>query len=106
MAASLTGCILVAPHAYAYDASILLLAVWLVLFVSKDRYSRLAAATLAIPLPFIAYVGGGLWRMTPAVVILLLLVALARGELLGAARRPGFVKEKPRISKARSALQN
>ena len=82
VAASLTGCILVAPHAYAYDASILLLAVWLVLFVSKDRYSRLAAATLAIPLPFIAYVGGGLWRMTPAVVILLLLVALARENYL------------------------
>ena len=82
VAASLTGCILVPPHAYAYDASILLLAVWLVLFVSKDRYSRLAAATLAIPLPFIAYAGGGLWRMTPAVVILLLLVALARENYL------------------------
>ena len=82
VAASLTGCILAPPHAYAYDASILLLAVWPVLFVSKDRYSRLAAATLAVPLPFIAYVGGGLWRMTPAVVILLLLVALARENYL------------------------
>ena len=82
VAASLTGCILAPPHAYAYDASILLLAVWLVLFVSKDRYSRLAAATLAVPLPFIAYAGGGLWRMTPAVVILLLLVALARENYL------------------------
>ena len=92
VAASLTGCILAPPHAYAYDASILLLAVWLVLFVSKDRYSRLAAttmaaplpffaywiATVAVPSPFFAYVGGELWKMTPAVVILLLLVALAR----------------------------
>ena len=78
LAASLTGGILVPPHAYPYDASILLLAVWLVLFLSEDRYSRLAAATLAVPLPFIAYAGGGLWQMTPAVVILLLLAALAR----------------------------
>lgn len=96
VAASLTGCILVPPHAYGYDASILLLPVWLVLFVSKDRYSRFAAATLAVPLPFIAYgivavavpsrffayVGGELWRMTPTIVILLLLVALARENYL------------------------
>ena len=37
LSAAITRSVLVAPHGYAYDAAILLLPIWMLLFVSEKR---------------------------------------------------------------------
>ena len=67
-----------APHGYAYDAAILLLPIWMLLFVSEKRLSRVAALLLVTPLPFFTLMAGPPWSVLPAVLVILLLIALAR----------------------------
>jgi hypothetical protein len=68
---------LLAPHTYGYDATVLLLVLWLVLFESRDRLSRIIAAVFATPLVPLTTLAGSPWAATTALVLLLLLAALA-----------------------------
>ena len=77
LSAALLGSVLITPHAYAYDAAILLLPVWLVLFRSDNPALRIIAATLAVPLPFLSLLLGPPWTVIPALTIFALLCALA-----------------------------
>ncbi len=74
--ALITG-MLLAPHVYGYDATVLLLVLWLVLFESRDLRSRIVAAVFATPLVPLATLAGTPWAAATAVMLLLLLSALA-----------------------------
>ena len=78
LSAAITGSVLVAPHGYAYDAAILLLPIWMLLFISESRLSRVTALLLATPLPFFTLMAGPPWSVLPALLVIMLLFALAR----------------------------
>ena len=78
LSAAITGSVLVAPHGYVYDGAILLLPVWMLLYVSKSRLSRITALLLVTPLPFFTLMAGPPWSILPALLVILLLVTLAR----------------------------
>ena len=78
LSAAITGSVLVAPHGYAYDAAVLLLPIWMLLFVSPSRLSRVSALLLATPLPFFTLMAGPPWSILPALLVILLLCVLAR----------------------------
>ena len=77
LSVALLGSVLITPHAYASDAAILLLPIWLVLFRSDNPALRVIAATLAVPLPFLSFLFGPPWTVIPALTIFTLLCALA-----------------------------
>jgi hypothetical protein len=68
---------MLAPHTYGYDATVLLLVLWLVLFESRDPRSRTIAAVFATPLVPLTTLAGPPWAATTALVLLLLFAALA-----------------------------
>jgi hypothetical protein len=75
--AACAATLLVSPHVYRYDAGILLLPISLAIFCSTSRLTRIAAATAAIPIPYMAAFFGPPYSMAPALVVLLFLGALA-----------------------------
>ena len=77
LSVALVGSLLVPPHVYGYDASMLLLPVWLALFLSKKLWTRLMALALGTPPVFFVSMAGAPWSVLPAVVLLLFLTALA-----------------------------
>ena len=77
LSVALLGSVLITPHAYAYDAAILLLPIWLVLFRSDNPILRVIAATLAVPLPFLSFLFGPPWTVIPALTIFAFLCILA-----------------------------
>ena len=77
LSVALAGSLLVPPHVYGYDASMLLL-VWLALFSSKKLWTRLMALALGAPPVFFLSMAGAPWSVLPALVLLLFLTALAR----------------------------
>ncbi len=77
LSVALLGSVLITPHAYAYDAAILLLPIWLVLFRSDNPVLRVIAATLAVPLPFLSFLFGPPWTVIPALTIFSFLCVLA-----------------------------
>ena len=56
--AAATGSLLISPHVYKYDATLLLLPILLVIFNSTSKFSRIAAATAVIPIPYFLTVAG------------------------------------------------
>ena len=77
LSVALVGSLLVPPHVYGYDASMLLLPVWLALFLSKKLWTRLMALALGAPPVFFLSMAGSPWSVLPALVLLLFLMALA-----------------------------
>ena len=77
LSVALLGSVLITPHAYAYDAAILLLPIWLVLFRSTNPALRIIAATLAVPLPFLSFLFGPPWTVIPALTIFAFLCVLS-----------------------------
>ncbi|MGH9668453.1 MAG: glycosyltransferase family 87 protein, partial [Bryobacteraceae bacterium] len=75
--AACAATLLVSPHVYRYDAGILLLPISLAIFCSASRFTRIAAATAAIPVPYMAAFFGPPYSMAPALVVFLFLAALA-----------------------------
>lgn len=67
------GSILVAPHVYEYDAALLLPAMLMCLsLTATDRTSgwlRLAAATAALPVPYLCTLLGRPWAIAPSLVV-------------------------------------
>ena len=78
LAAAVAGSLLIAPHVFRYDASLLLLPLWLVMFVSKSTFSRFAALALVVPIPYFIAVFGKPFGAVPPLAILVFLIALAR----------------------------
>ncbi|HLJ16161.1 MAG TPA: glycosyltransferase family 87 protein [Bryobacteraceae bacterium] len=76
-AAACTGTLLVAPHVYGYDTSILLLPLLLAIFCSTNRFTRIAAATVAIPIPYMVAFFGPPYSAAPVLAIFLFLIALS-----------------------------
>ncbi|MDA1314994.1 MAG: glycosyltransferase family 87 protein [Acidobacteria bacterium] len=81
------GCLaslLAVPHVYAYDASYLLLGIWLVTANAQTRLSRVFAAMIAPPLVFfVSFVQSEYAVMVaPAAALTALLVAIAREATL------------------------
>jgi hypothetical protein len=83
VAAASCGSLLAAPHVYGYDAGLLLAAAWLAIFESDNRWTRLAAATMAMPIPYLMSLAGAPWSAAPAVTLLAFLLALAAENLRG-----------------------
>jgi Glycosyltransferase family 87 len=84
VAAASAGSLLVPPHVYGYDAGLLLLSLWLVIFVCVEKPARLAATLLCTPLPFLMTLASRPWAAATPLALLLFLVTLnrkARSEL-------------------------
>ncbi len=78
MAAASTGSLLVAPHVYGYDAGLLLVSIWLAIFMSTDKWTRIAATLICTPIPFLLNLAGTPWAAATPVALLLFLVGLSR----------------------------
>lgn len=82
MAATSAGSLLVAPHVYGYDAGLLLLSIWLAIFMSTDKWTRIAALLICTPIPFLMNLAGSPWAAATPIALLLFLVSLKRRALL------------------------
>jgi hypothetical protein len=82
-AAASTGSLLVAPHVYGYDAGLLLLSIWLAIFMSTDKWKRIAATLICTPIPFLMNLAGTPWAAATPIALLLFLVSLNRKSEAG-----------------------
>lgn len=73
VAAASTGSLLVAPHVYGYDAGLLLASLWLAIFVSTDKWTRIAATLVTTPIPFLMTLAGSPWAAASPLALLLFL---------------------------------
>jgi alpha-1,2-mannosyltransferase len=78
MAAVSAGSLLVPPHVYGYDAGLLLLSIWLAIFMSAVKWTRIAALLICTPIPFLMNLAGTPWAAATPVALLLFLVSLQR----------------------------
>ncbi len=69
------GSLLVAPHTWWYDFTLMLLPVWLIYQYSRNRVSRIAAVVIASPVPFALSITDSPVAASLETVLLLLLVA-------------------------------
>lgn len=76
-AAGLTAGLLVVPHVYGYDATLLLLAVWLTMAHAASPWTRRVCMLHAVPLTPLATLLGKPYAAIPAFVLLLWLGTLA-----------------------------
>ena len=86
-AATTAASLLVAPHAYGYDATMLLLGLWLTMFTAALRPARIVALWLFTPLAYGFTLAGKPWAAVSSLSLFALVVALAC-EAVRAARRP------------------
>jgi alpha-1,2-mannosyltransferase len=77
MAAASAGSLLVPPHVYGYDASLLLLSIWLAIFMSPAKWTRLAATLVCTPIPFLLNLAGTPWAAATPIALLLFLLSLS-----------------------------
>ena len=70
------GSLLIAPHVYAYDGTMFMLPLWLILFQSGLRIARPLAAVFSAPLPFFAFLGPPPWSAIPAGLLHVIVIAL------------------------------
>lgn len=77
IAAASTGSLLVPPHVYGYDAGLLLAPIWFIIFVSTDKWIRIAATLACTPIPYLMTLAGMPWAATTPMVLLSLLAILA-----------------------------
>ena len=81
IAAASAGSLLVAPHVYGYDAGLLLVGLWLVMFEGGEqratRFSRIAATVLLTPIPFLLSLAGSPWAAATPLALLAFLASLA-----------------------------
>jgi hypothetical protein len=75
--AMLAASLLVAPHIYGYDATMLLPGVWLTCFGAKSRFAKMTAGVLAAPVVYFAALAGSPWPALTAVALLAFLASLA-----------------------------
>lgn len=75
-ASAMTAGLWLAPHVYGYDASILLPALWLGIFESGQKWTRLTAALYAAPLALWFNLAGPPWSMASSLLLFAYLAAL------------------------------
>lgn len=63
------GSILIAPHAYEYDAAMLLPPILMCIFGGSGKSIRIAAATAALPLPYLCTLAGPPWAAAPSITL-------------------------------------
>jgi len=102
MAIALTSSLLITPHAFAYDAAMLLLPVWLVMENSKRRFPRWSALALANPLIFYFTAAHPPFRFVPALALLVFLAAMIADRSEPAAQRSEETAAMASISTATS----
>ncbi len=68
---------LIVPHVYGYDATLLLLPIWLTIFNSKQPVSKIAATLMATPLPFLFALADKPWAVVSSASMLLFFAVLA-----------------------------
>src|SRR5579871_6726798 len=70
--------LLIVPHVYAYDATVLLLPIWLTIFKSVQLPSRIAATLFSTPIPFGFALADKPWAVvsSASTMIVFLLVAI------------------------------
>jgi hypothetical protein len=96
VAAASAGSLLAVPHVYGYDAGLLLIGLWLVVFESgrcepgknqAGRCSRITATILLTPLPLLLGLAGSPWAAATPLALLAFLASLAW-------MCPGFVSDR------------
>jgi alpha-1,2-mannosyltransferase len=97
IAAASAGSLLVPPHVYGYDAGLLLLSIWLAIFMSARKYTRLAALLICTPIPFLMNLAGTPWAAATPVALLLFLLSLNRKS---EARVPNVSREVPCLAES------
>lgn len=75
--------LLIVPHVYAYDASLLLLPLWLAIFSSTFKATRITAGIAAMPIPFMLTLADRPWSGGAALAILAFLAALGWEAVAG-----------------------
>ena len=75
-ATALAG-LLVVPHIYGYDASLLLLPFWLMLFVNVEKRLKIVATLASTPLPFLLTLADKPWSVAAALALTAVLVTMA-----------------------------
>jgi hypothetical protein len=71
------GSILIAPHAYQYDAAMLLPPILFCIFATASRPLRIAAATAALPVPYLCTLVGPPWAAAPSLVLTIWFVVIS-----------------------------
>jgi hypothetical protein len=66
---SLVASLLISPHAYEYDAALLLPGLLFSIFRDTDPKLRITAATAAIPVPYLFTLFGPPWAIAPSLAI-------------------------------------
>ena len=92
LSVALVASLLVAPHVYAYNGTLLLLPTWLIIFQSPFRWSKIAAGVYTMPLLFLLRLYGEHGAIITPLCLLGLLAALVAESLqerLALAPRPG-----------------
>ena len=107
IAIAATASLLISPHTFGYDATLLLLPLWLVIEYATRKLSRYAALALALPVTFFFTLAPQPLRSVPALVLLGFLVAMATDGSepacdsgSGAEPLPDVRREVPRLAEA------
>jgi hypothetical protein len=102
IAITATASLLISPHAFGYDASMLLLPVWLVVENATRKISRYTALILAAPVTFFFTLADPPLRCIPALALLAFLIAMVTERALtaGAEPLPHVGREIPRLVEA------
>ena len=79
---------LIVPHVYGYDATLLLLPIWLTIFNSKQPASKVAAALMATPLPFLFALADRPWAVVSSASMLLFFAVLVYEKAAAAIKEP------------------
>lgn len=69
--------LLLVPHVYGYDATLLLLPIWLVLFESGSKPARIAALAASTPIPYLMSLADKPYSVAGALAVFGLLATLA-----------------------------
>jgi hypothetical protein len=77
LAAAQAGSILLAPHTFLYDSTLLVLPALLVCFFSVHMWPRIAAMVCLTPVIYLCQLAEKPWTAAPALAIAMLLIALA-----------------------------
>jgi hypothetical protein len=75
---STVASLLVAPHAYGYDAAMLLLGLWLAISYARMRTTKTVALWLCTPIPFAFTLAGRPWAAVSSLSMLAMLAALGK----------------------------
>jgi hypothetical protein len=82
---------LIVPHVYGYDATLLLLPIWLTIFHSTQPSSRIAATLMATPLPFLFALADKPWAIVSSASMLLFFVVLSCEKVSSTAERRNVI---------------